>query len=43
MLPASQLQVNEYFYLLYKLASKNLPTVKCSGAEYTKSEDKGDV
>jgi len=43
MLPASQLQVNEYFYLLFKLASKNLATVKCSRAEYIKSEDMGNV
>jgi len=43
MLPPSQLQVNEYFYLLFKLASKNVPKIKCSGAEYTKSKDKGNA
>jgi len=43
MLPPSQLQVNEYFYLLFKLAGKNVPTIKYSGAEFTKSKDKGNV
>jgi hypothetical protein len=30
MLPPSQSQVIECFYLLFKLASKNVATIKCS-------------
>jgi len=43
MLPPSQSQVIECFYLLFKLATKNVATIKCLGADCTKSKDKENV